>query len=279
MQFHTPAAPALTLLLLLVLLSGCRQQRYIYSAAKINSPVLQKKKDSHLNGSYSFGNARGFGDSSRNRGYDIQAAYAFSNRWAVMASVYKRKESDKIGHYSDFLKIVPFRLSFVRYQRQFWEVGGGYYKPWERDAVFSLYGGLGIGNFLIEDTGLLDSTSYSRRFSAKLMKYFVQPGISCLDYKGFNLNFSLRLSLLSYYNIQSTYTAREAEILRLDRFDTNPLLFAAEPSFSAQWIIPGAEWLRLEGSGAWVCQGTNRNTRFWNLSFGITADPLRAFGK
>ncbi len=112
---------------MIITLSSCRAYRYVYAASKINNPLLQKKSDARINGSFSFGNAHGSGDSSTNKGYDIQAAYALTNHFGLLASRYERKESDGFKRFRVLRNATSFDTSLAQYRRHFTEAGAGYF--------------------------------------------------------------------------------------------------------------------------------------------------------
>lgn len=184
---------ALVSLILTLLLSSCRQERYIYAVSKLNTPALQKKGDTRLNTSFSFGKARGMGDSSVNLGFDVQCAYAITNHFAVMASYYSRNESDVMD--GRFGNASRFTSSYIKYRRHLWELGAGYFATLQKGVVFNIYAGAAFGKLAINDEGF-DSVRYTRDYLANTGKYFIQPGITFFNRNQGSFNANLRFMSL-----------------------------------------------------------------------------------
>ncbi|HEX6334035.1 MAG TPA: hypothetical protein VFZ78_07395, partial [Flavisolibacter sp.] len=182
-------------LVLVLATTSCRSYRYPYAASHIHQPLLVKKQDASLDATYSFGPAKGRADSSSNRGMDLQAAYAFSNHIAVMASWAFRRESD--GFQNDYENI--YDTSLVRYRRNFFEAGAGYFTADAgRKFVFSVYGGVGKGTLHIDDAIRSFGVSDTRFYSADLLKYFLQPGISFVEDENVHAAVCIRFSYVTY---------------------------------------------------------------------------------
>lgn len=261
---------------LFILLTSCRQRRYLYASSKINTPALQKKGDSRLNASYSFGSAKGFGDSSKNRGYDIQGAIALTDHFALMGSYSARKEADRLDLGSYFG--IDFTESYVRYRRNMAEAGIGYFTQVHRNTNVSIYGGVAFGGMHIDDTGLIDSVAYSRFFHTDVRRYFLQPGITFFNRKKGSFDLSVRITYLQNQTTGTNYSSRELTYFSLKPVGGKSTAVFLEPSFNFQFALFGTDWLRAETSLAFL----NRNSssagvRGWNLSLGFTLDPLKAF--
>jgi len=266
-------------IILLVGLTSCRQYRYVYAGSKINTPMLKEKNESRINGSYSSGESKGVADSSHNRAIDFQAAYALSNHFALTAAYVSRNESDQFSEDFNTNSRSLFSSSFIRYRRQFTEIGAGYFFQHRRNTVLSLYGGAGFGRLRFDDSGLRDSLLYSRQFSAQMMKVFIQPGVSFLKEKGISIDLSMRFSWVDYSNIQSSYTATEEELLHLNGLGSaNPILFV-EPAFTFSIPAPKLNWLRIEAGYNTVLNYTYWNVRNANFFIGLTTDPFKLIGK
>lgn len=262
-----------------LLLGACRQQRYVYAASKINTPLLAQKGDSRLNGSFSFGNAKGVGDSSRNLGFDLQSAYAIGKNLGIMATYYSRNESDKFDSLDYFpVRGHPFGRSHIRYRRSAVEAGVGYFTKNSKNEVFSIYGGFALGRLRITDDGLRDSLRYARTLSGNTLKLFLQPAYSYVGLSEVHFDLSLRISFLDYNDVKTSYANSELEYLRLNGLERSGMLSFFEPSLTLSFLpVRSANWLRLETSASAVLNSTNRNVRFWNGSLGITLQPTRIF--
>lgn len=249
----------------------------MYAASKINTPMLAQRGDSRLNASFSFGNAKGTGDSSRNLGFDLQSAYAIGKNLGVMASYYNRNESDKFDSLDLFpVSGHPFGRSHIRYNRNASGVAIGYFAQNNRKEIFSVYGGFGFGRLRITDDGLRDSLRYARSLSANTLKLFLQPAYTFTGLKEIYFDLSLRISLLDYQRVKTTYTNNELEYLRLLGLEKDGMLSFFEPSLTLSFQpVSTADWLRIETSGGAVLNTTERNVRFWNASVGLTLQPSR----
>lgn len=254
---------------------SCSQQRYLYSPTKPNTPVLQKRGDSRLNTSFSFGNARGFGDSSKNLGADVQAALAVTNHIAIIGSYYSRTEADAMRE--NYRRAVSFTSSFVNYRRRYWEAGIGYFTALSGEALFQVFAGGTFGQLTINDVGFMDSLSYSRFHNTRINKLFVQPGFSFIDRGGAGCNLTLKLNLLQLHTKSTNYTAAELDYFPVNGPGTSLQLFMAEPSLTVFLPIPRTDWLKWEGSITSIFNPTYYRTRGWSMSFGLTIDPVKAF--
>ncbi|MEJ7672135.1 MAG: hypothetical protein WKF59_05375 [Chitinophagaceae bacterium] len=108
-------------IVLLTSITSCSSNRYMYSASPPN-PYFKEKGESKLAAYYSSSN-----DNATTKefagGWDLQGAYAISDHWALTASYFNRREQDVYNYmYSN-----PFDSSVVKYKRNLFEIGGGYF--------------------------------------------------------------------------------------------------------------------------------------------------------
>lgn len=88
------------LFLAVYLLSSCYASRYVYSPSAHNVPVLTQKGDSKI-GAYYSTNFKNTGENNdittkknKGLGYDIQGAYAVTDKLAIQLSYFRRKEQN-----------------------------------------------------------------------------------------------------------------------------------------------------------------------------------------
>ena len=165
-------------------LSSCSTYRYIYSASPANNPYFTKKGESKLTGYYS-----GAGNSSRLEkadGFDLHAAYAIGDHWAVTTGYFNRRERDT---YNYSRNNTPFDSSVINYKRNLFDIGAGYFltlNP-KKTITFNLYGGMATGKFSFEDNGTNNGANYNRFHSSDISKWYFQPSINFMPGKYFRI--------------------------------------------------------------------------------------------
>jgi len=116
----------------------------MYSPAAQNIPLLVNKGDSKLSGAIATNFSKEYTANNRlnetkNRGFDLQGAYAITNHFAIAANYYRRNESNNGSKSS-------FRLDSanLRYKRQLTELAVGYFTPLAESKLFmfQLFGAL-----------------------------------------------------------------------------------------------------------------------------------------
>ena len=236
------------LLPVVVFFSSCSSPRYIYAPSPPNNPYFTTKGESKLAASYSAGFSRGnktSGTKPINNGYDLQAAYAISNNWALTASFFKRSERDVYPT----LNSNYFDSSIVNYKRHIVDVGGGYFVPLDKrkTVFFNIYGGIGFGKFLIVDKGIDKSGfDYNRFHHSNIIKWFFQPSINSIAGKYFRASFIGRISFVHYGNISTTYANEELQYFFLVKIRNKTIAYI-EPTFNLQIVIPDLDGLKIDG--------------------------------
>jgi hypothetical protein len=223
-----PIAHCLFLLAYCVLFTSCYSPRYVYSPAAHNVPVLTKKGDSKLAFNYSFNPTastakENVSTKGKARGYDLQAAYAISNHWAVQVNYFSRKEKNA----GDF--DAGARDSVVlNYKRNLIEIGGGYFHALNNNklSIFQIFAGVGFGKSNFTDVGRDQSNVYRSRFhNMNVTKIFIQPAFMVKSKGNFSAAFSSRNSLIFFKNINTDYDANELDRYKLDSLTISPRLF------------------------------------------------------
>src|SRR5205809_359634 len=79
----------------LIFFTACRTSRHVYSPFPANIPYFVKKGESKLATSYSStdGNVSN-GQNKKDEGYNLQAAYAVTDHWALTLGYSNRTEAD-----------------------------------------------------------------------------------------------------------------------------------------------------------------------------------------
>lgn len=233
--------------LAIVSLAACYTPRFAYSPTAHNVPVLTEKNDSKLAFNYSTNaDARSTENSyDRNRanGADIQAAYAITPHVGVQASYFTRKETT-YDNSADF----GFDSSVIRYKRNLFELGAGYFTPINdsKKVMFQVFGGIGFGRFTFNDNGKDNNQlPYYRFHNADIFKYYLEPAISFRSREVFAASLSTRFSVVKFRNVQSNYTQVEKQDYKLDSINRYSSIFF-EPAFVNSYGLNNLPGIRLE---------------------------------
>jgi hypothetical protein len=227
--------------------------RYIHSASPANINNFTKKGDSKLNATY-------FGDGkSENGGVQIQAAYAFSNHWAAMAS-YTNKWEKQIVRYDTtrfyrqglftgpIIETNVFDSSVIKYKRSDYEFGLGYFYPVGNNSktIFYIYGGLGFGKQTMTDNGLdSNNVGYSRYYTGNISNYFLQFGYNFRASNNVCLSLGNKLTTVVFKEVTSNYSKQEADYFYLNKVDNNSV-FMWQPYMNFQIGLQKYQWVKLE---------------------------------
>jgi hypothetical protein len=258
--------------LIVFALSSCSTFRYIYSASPANNPYFTRKGETKLTGYYSSG-----GNNTRLEkadGFDLQAAYAIGDHWAVTTGYFNRRELD-IYPYSRYNS--PFDSSKINYKRNLFDIGGGYFVALnqKKTITFNLYGGIASGKFSFEDNGTNNGANYNRFHNSNITKWFFQPSVNFMPGKYFRFAVILKTSFVHYGNIQTSYTREEQKYFSLDRIANQTLTFG-EPEYNIQFGLPKYPWVKLDaavsGASHHFSTDSQLDIRGNNTSIGLTFD-------
>jgi len=269
---------ALALILLLILGSSCHTPRYIYSPPPPPINYFTQKGDSKVTAYYSTGTSDG-SKGSFNRGLDLQAAYAFTNHWAVSLSYYHRSERDIYPSWWGDKNI--FDNSRVDYKRHVVEVGAGYFFfiNQRKTNTFNIYGGIAGGGFNLNDNGIdAYNNAYNRVYQTNFTKYIIQGGFNFMPSSNCHLSFSERLSYVHFGSGNTSYSPNELSFFNLDRI-ADKTFFYYEPTFNLQFGIKNCNWIKLDVSATAIVHGSDDSpeVRGLNGSIGITVYPSLYF--
>lgn len=258
----------------LLVLASCNTPRFAYSPNAHNVPVLAEKNDSRLAFNYSTNaDTRESSDKySRNKanGFDIQGAYAITPSVAVQGSFFSRNErtSSKFDDYFD--------SSVIKYKRNLFEFGAGYFTPIDKKGKvhFQAFGGIGFGKVDITDNGRDNSQLlYSRFYNANLTKFYIEPAITFKSTEVFAASLSTRFSVIKFGNVKTNYTQAEKEGFHLDSISRNAVVFF-EPAFVNSYGFNKLPGLRLEYQIglSLLMSRTIVDNRTFNFSVGLVFD-------
>ena len=263
------------------LLFSCYTPRYVYSPAAHNVPVLIKKGDSKLAFNYSFNAANNYVKDSvpvvaKARGYDLQAAYAFTNHWAAQLNYFHRTERNA----GDF--DAGNRDSVViNYRRKLTEFGAGYFHALNnnRQAVFQIFAGIGLGTFSFTDDGRDFNAGYRSRYhNMRIVKLYIQPAFMLRSKNNFAAAISSRHSVVYFKKINTNYTTTELSQYKLDSLSYSPRIFW-EPSIVNTFgykKLPGVQF-EFQAGFAFLLSRRFVDARSFNFSAGLLFDLPKVF--
>ena len=149
-------APVVVFLLAAItLLCSCGSPRYVY-APSLPTPVLTEKGETRLAAFYGGEGKDGF-EGSYHRGYELQAAYAFSSHWSVSLVHNQRAERTLYGSDSTEYNSELFHDSDIRYKRRMTQLALGYTQAFgaQKKNFISLQLGAGTGYFHMREDRLI----------------------------------------------------------------------------------------------------------------------------
>lgn len=265
----------LTLLLCIcIVFVSCRTPRYIYSPAPPNNPYFQQKGESKIAAYYSTGADENDLTKEYNNGFDLQAAYAISDHFAITTDYFKRNEKDAIYDYDR----TYFDSSIVRYKRNLTNFGIGYFTPITNDKKITanIYTGIGFGKYSFTDNGFNNGVAYYRDYSSNMSKWYLQPSINFFVSKYFRTALISKISWVRFNDIITSYTPAELTYLDLDKVPGKTLSFF-EGTWNMQVSFKNTNWFYLDGgftfsSDPFVNNESNLEARNFNASIGISLD-------
>ena len=147
----------------------------LYRPNTVNVPLFKEKNELSINAGAS------------SNGADIQAAYSFTDHFAVMAngSFFNANTAEPTGVY--------------RKENNFGELGVGYFTHIGEDIIGEIYSGFGMGKAYNQSNYWIELNSFNR---VDYNKIFVQPSIGFVS-NIFELAASIRWSYVDYYNFKS----------------------------------------------------------------------------
>jgi hypothetical protein len=273
-------ALALLLIAFSFSLFSCYTPRYVYSPSAHNVPVLAKKGDSKLAFNYSVNPSDNTVKDSvpvkaKARGYDVQAAYAITNHWAVQLNYMHRTERNA----GDFDAGVRDSV-VINYKRKLTEFGVGYFHLLSNQrSLFQAFAGIGLGKFNFTDNGKDQGRVLRTRYHRmNVTKLFIQPAFTVRSKRNFAATFSSRHSVIFFSNIQTDYTAAELDNYKLDSLSYSPRVFW-EPSVINSFgfkKLPGMQ-VEFQFGFAFLVSRRFVDARAFNFSTGLLFDLPKLF--
>ena len=240
-------APVVVFLLAAItLLCSCGSPRYVY-APSLPTPVLTEKGETRLAAFYGGEGKDGF-EGSYHRGYELQAAYAFSSHWSVSLVHNQRAERTLYGSDSTEYNSELFHDSDIRYKRRMTQLALGYTQAFgaQKKNFISLQLGAGTGYFHMRESGDdLNDNPYSRRYKSRLLKIFAEPVLVGQVSPAVRLVMTGRISLVRFSERESNFTDQEIQSLEFFEIQNKWKSFF-EPSFYGQIRLPQLPWLSAE---------------------------------
>jgi len=207
---------------------ACYAPRYVYSPPTQNIPLLNKKNDFEFSAFYA-GSINAFQEKGNyNRGFDLQAAWAVSNHFAVMINESVRWE--KNGGNDTFFQNDSSLLS---YKRNFTEIGAGYFTTAANNIKmrFQVFGGAAFGSSKIFDDFTSNNVQLNKYHYSRVTKFFIQPALTYSFFKNSSTALSSRFTGVVFTQIRTNYTSAELDNYILDSIGTSPVFFW-EPAVS-----------------------------------------------
>lgn len=272
--------PALLLFAFSFSLCSCYTPRYVYSPSAHNVPVLAKKGDSKLAFNYSVNPSDNTVKDSvpvkaKARGYDLQAAYAFTNHWAVQLNYFHRTERNA----GDFDAGIRDSV-VINYKRRLTELGAGYFHLLNNQrSLFQVFAGVGLGKFSFTDNGKDQNRLLRNRYhTMNVTKLFIQPAFTVRSKRNFAASFSSRHSFIFFRNIKTDYSATELNNYKLDSLSYSPRIFWEPAVINAFGFkkMPGIQF-EFQFGFAFLVSRRFVDARAFNFSAGLLFDLPKLF--
>ena len=258
---------------LLFITFSCTTPRYVYSPSAQNVPVLTKKGDSKLGAVYStnfVGEEKRDGKviDNRSRGYDLHAAVAITDNFAVQAGHFYRWEKSEGG---------PDSLT-LKYKRNLTEFGLGYYMPIndKGNVFFQIFVGAGVGRFSFTDIDKFGNNFHQ----ANIVKVYLQPAIQFRSKGSFTTSIALRASNINYSKIKTSYSPGQLNDYHLEDLNRRGKWFF-EPATVSSFGFKNLPGLRFEIQGglSFLMSRNFIDYRLFNFSAGTWIDIRSLFKK
>jgi len=226
---------AILIVTIIGLLTSCSSHRYLYYVPTPNNPTFSKKGDSKISAEGVVGMQGGV----ESDGGVFQGAYAISNQWAVAYGFdYRVEKSGYIQSNQNSILTSNqninnyYNSSSVTVNRNSHEFAIGYFKSMNKlnSNIFSIYGGISIGRFNMDETGSDSSLNfYSRNMNCNLRKFFIQPAFTYHPNKFISFSVISKFSLINYHINNDNYTLGEKNYYKMN-ITNNDFFLDIEPT-------------------------------------------------
>lgn len=245
--------------LLIILLPSCQiiNPRFFNSPSTQATAFLEKKGDGKISanisvlpkeehGVYELGLFPTETRKSKSYGFDVSAAYAFSDQFmATLGGEYK-KERDLLSS-NDILQTRS--SSRIDYTRKALDVGLGMMITNDNPSLFVFNPIVGVNAGRSESFFKNTSdTIYDNRvfhFHGNSLKFYVKPNLNFHISKNFKMSFVPQFSLIKYRDIDDNYSLEARENLGLNRLRKESL-YLFEPGNFYQIGFNKVDWLKLD---------------------------------
>ncbi len=188
---------------ILFMMIGCTHYYYVPPAQ--NVPLFKEKNEVRITANIS---------EDVGTGVDIQAAYAMTDKFAIMTNFSSVKdESD-----DDYGKGNYFDLAL------------GYYKPFHKNLVFEIYGGFGSST-QNHKYGYYNGGSPGTEADLSFVKFFLQPSFGYTS-NGFDVAVTARLSNIIFREINNRASHGSAPYEEINLISQNKSSLLFEPSLT-----------------------------------------------
>lgn len=260
-------------LIIPIVFISCQPPRYIYSPAPPNNPYFRQKGESKITAYYSTSGSENDAEKEYDNGFDLQAAYALTDHWALTTDYYKRDEKQvEIDSDGQF-----FQRAAIRYDRKISSLGAGYFVTLTKNKaiMFNAFAGVGFGRFSFDDYGLNNGTDYGRNYKNEITKWYVQPSLNFFPGKNLRTALTGKISCIYYHNAVTNYTLPELEFLDLHELSEKTFGFF-EFSWNMGVSLEKLPWMHVEGSITLCTEAfhnyANLEARNLNASIGLSFD-------
>ncbi len=191
---------------------------------------------------------------------NLQASWAFSEHFYAQTNLQFKPTA-----WSDNPEAVATNF---RADRKLAEFALGYTQAIEEKLKFEVGAGAGFGqNIFEEERSVIDGPTRYLEYSNQLTKYYVQPALIFRPRPSFGMTFSLRTSVLDYYNVRSVnYSFEELNVLNLLDINSQPHFFA-EPAFGMSF---SKGRLRIQNQLMWVYRVSNSPISHQRVQYSIS---------
>jgi hypothetical protein len=241
-----------TLIVFLFAFTSC--SHYYYIPPTQNIPLFTEKKEIRATASL------GGGDEINT--FDLQAAYAITNRFAVMSNfMHGNGGSSSDGGKGNYI-----------------DAGFGYYKPLEKHLIFEIYGGMGFCNQQHSYGESSGGTTISKgNADLSYTKIFLQNSVGVTT-KILDIALTNRCSFIAFNKIKNRIDTLHFEYFYLDTIAKNKKSVLLEPSLT---LRAGWKRIKLQVQFIYAANLSHPNLRFEDSkpSIGITYMFPERFGR
>lgn len=244
---------------LVISISSCRiQNTRFFNSPSAHAPAyLEKKGDSKISANIAFMPKEEYSEfdfpfdpsgtrESQSIGFDVNTAYAFSDRFMATVGGLYRRETDAFS-YNDILQTTTSSENI--YTRKALDIGFGALIPLNerKIVVFNPIIGVNFGRSESFYNNTCDTINDNREFHfhGNYHKFYLKPNFNFRFHRNFKMNVVPQVSFMKYRNIDNNYPQDILDFSRLDSFGKRNL-FLFEPATFYQIGFDKVDWLKLD---------------------------------